>query len=389
MQPSNAYTRAFAEAAGFRPEFFYRADNLVPGDDRRLARRQFALDDVQIRAAHSAGVYANQNFAAPGPRNINLRELKRVGFHTSWSLKQASLHCSSTIHFESSGRLAGIKCLVIGYLRFHLDLTSMRYTQSCTRGWLAPRKLKTFRGVASWLVVIRVLLWALPAGAQNASGLPQITRAVSAGQFVSAAGRRAALLGNKEGQFEAWIYPLKVLRGLHIRFHVDGRILAAEPLARTLITRPESSTFVYSDASFQVRETLFVPVHEPGAIITFEVQTKRPLDIEIAFTPDFQLEWPANLGPSNFAWDSGQHAFIFVAQDHPYAALVSSPTAGAPTYGDDSRDSASQESSFLLGLTQRGSARKIVCIAGSLSGRDDASRIYSRLMRRTNALTIE
>ena len=71
MQPSNAYTRAFAEAAGFRPEFFYRADNLVPGDDRRLARRQFALDDVQIRAAHTARVHGDQEFTGTWPRHVD------------------------------------------------------------------------------------------------------------------------------------------------------------------------------------------------------------------------------------------------------------------------------------------------------------------------------
>jgi GH15 family glucan-1,4-alpha-glucosidase len=249
------------------------------------------------------------------------------------------------------------------------------------------------RSPASLLAFASFFLCAWPAGAQNASGLPQLSRAVSAGQFVSAVGRRAALLGNKEGQFEAWIYPLKILRGLHLRFHVDGRILAAEPLARTVITRPESSTILYSDSSFRVRETFFVPVNEPGAVLTFEVQTERPLEIEVAFTPDFQLEWPAKLGPSDVAWDPVQHASIFVAQNHPYTALVGSPTASDPHIKDESKDdssgSSSQESSFLLGVTQRGTQTKFLCIAASLQGHDDAVKIYDGLIRGQKGLIDE
>jgi GH15 family glucan-1,4-alpha-glucosidase len=255
------------------------------------------------------------------------------------------------------------------------------------------RKRHLTHSLASLLAFACLFLFALPASPENASGLPQLSRTASSGQFVSAVGRRAALLGNKEGRFEAWIYPLKIFRGLHLRFHVDGRILAAEPLARTVITRPESSTIQYSDGSFRVRETFFVPVNEPGAVVTFEVQTERPLEIEVAFTPDFQSEWPAELGPSDIAWDAAQHAIIFVARNHPYAALVGSPTASAPHIKDESKDdssgSSSQESSLLLGKTQRGTQTKFLCIAASLQGRNDAGKIYYGLIRGRKGLTDE
>ena len=96
------------------------------------------------------------------------------------------------------------------------------------------------------------------------------------GGFVSAVGPRAALLGNEDGRFEAWVYPLKIVRDLHVRFHIDGRVVEGEAVARNVITRPESSTIVYSEGAFQVRETLFVPIHEPGATITFEVKPSGP-----------------------------------------------------------------------------------------------------------------
>ncbi len=69
-------------------------------------------------------------------------------------------------------------------------------------------------------------------------------------------GTRAGLFGNEAGQFEAWVYPLKILRDFHLRFHVDGRVIPAEALARTLTVRPESSTILYTGDTFAVRETL-------------------------------------------------------------------------------------------------------------------------------------
>ncbi len=233
------------------------------------------------------------------------------------------------------------------------------------------------------------LLCASPAAAQSASALPEISRSELHGAFVSAVGRRADLLGTDDGKFEAWVYPVKILRDLHLRFHVDGRILPAEPLARTVITRPESTTIVYSDGPFQVRETLFVPVHEPGAIITFDVQTERPLEIEVAFKPDFQLEWPADIGPSYLNWDAEHRAFLFNAQNYAYVALVGSPTARDSKAGKDGDEPGRNESSFLLGVTERGAGKKLVYMAASLKGRDDAEGTYNRLIQTTSSLMVE
>ena len=109
-------------------------------------------------------------------------------------------------------------------------------------------------------------------------------------------GTRAGLFGNEAGKFEAWVYPLKILRDFHLRFQVDGRVIPAETLARTVTTRPESSTILYTGDTFAVRETFFVPVHEAGAIVIIEVETAQPLEVEVVFERDFQLKWPAALG---------------------------------------------------------------------------------------------
>src|SRR6202043_2925998 len=49
-------------------------------------------------------------------------------------------------------------------------------------------------------------------------------------------------------------------------------------LAGTLTVRPESSTILYAGDTFAVRETLFVPVHEEGAVILLDVETEQPFE---------------------------------------------------------------------------------------------------------------
>jgi glycogen debranching enzyme len=205
------------------------------------------------------------------------------------------------------------------------------------------------------------------------------TRAVRPWEFLSAVGMRAGLLGNEAGRMEAWVYPLKIFRDFHLKFHVDGQTLPADSLARTLITRPESSTIVYAGDTFSVRETFFTPVREPGAVILLEVETESPLEIEAAFHRDFQLEWPAALGATYIGWDSGLKAFTLGEEQKKFAAIVGSPTAQNAEEEFQTNYSESQENSFRLGAIAKGNASQVVVIAGSVTGRADAQSTYRRL----------
>ncbi len=178
---------------------------------------------------------------------------------------------------------------------------------------------------------------------------------------------------------EAWVYPLKIFRDFHLKFHVEGRTIAADSLARTLITRPESSTIVYTGDTFSVRETFFVPVREPGAVILLEVETETPLEIEAAFHRDFQLEWPAALGATYIGWDSALKAFALGEEQRKFVAMVGSPTAENAEEEFQTNYSEGQENSFGLGVTARGKETKVILIAGSMTGRADAESEYRRL----------
>ena len=207
----------------------------------------------------------------------------------------------------------------------------------------------------------------------------ELSRAVRPWEFLPVTGMRAGLLGDESGRMEAWVYPLKVLREFHLKFHAEGRTLPAEALARTITVRPEASTILYAGDTFKVRETFFVPVHEQGAVILLDVETEQPFEIEAVFHRDFQLEWPAALGATYLNWEAEQHVFYFGEEQRKFAAFVGSPTATEPQQEYQTNYSEAHESSFRLGATAKGKERKAIVIAGSIEGRAAAEKTYRHL----------
>jgi GH15 family glucan-1,4-alpha-glucosidase len=236
-----------------------------------------------------------------------------------------------------------------------------------------------------------VLLAVLSISAFAEEGNLSLSRPVRPWEFLSAVGTQAGMFGNEAGRFEAWVYPLKILRDFHLVFHVDGRALAADSLARTVSVQPEACSILYVGDTFQVRETFFVPVHEPGAVILIEVETAQPLEVEAVFQRDFQLEWPAALGGTYLNWDPNVHAFVLGEEQKRFVALVGSPTAVLSGEEYATNYSSSSQNSFLLDPTTKGKDTKIVVIAASGNGAKEAEDAYRRLsgtypeLRRTSS----
>ena len=207
----------------------------------------------------------------------------------------------------------------------------------------------------------------------------ELSRPVRSWEFLPVVGQRAGLFGNETGRFEAWVYPLKIFRAFHLTFHIGGRALPAESLARTLTVHPESATVLYAGDSFRVKETLLVPVHEPGAVILLEVETAEPLEVEAGFVGDFALEWPAALGATFENWDAKLRAVAFGEETRKFAALVGSPTADDVHLAYETNYSSSDETSFRLGVTQKGRETKVLVIAASVAGREEAQKTYGHL----------
>ena len=258
----------------------------------------------------------------------------------------------------------------------HITLGTLRHSQK-QFGWI---RLKL---ISACIGAMAIMGMGAPAGWSQQTPEPaprlELSRAVRPWEFLPITGTRAALLGNESGRMEAWVYPLKIFRDFHLRFHTEGRVLMAEALARTVTVRPESASILYAGDTFTVRETFFVPVREQGAVVILDVETEQPLEIEAVFHRDFQLEWPAALGATYLDWAAAQHAFYFGEEMRKFSALVGSPTAAEPHAEFQTNYSESQESSFRLGPTAKGKQRKVIVIAGSVEGRAAAEKTYEHL----------
>jgi glycogen debranching enzyme len=177
------------------------------------------------------------------------------------------------------------------------------------------------------IFLIAVLTSFEAAIAQRPAGSLQVTRDAHPWEFLDAVGQKAAIFGNESGTVEGWVYPLKFFKDLHLVFHADQRVIPAEALARTVITRPESTTIVYASDDFSVRETFFTPVNEPAAMIFVDATTDTALQIEVQLTPDVQLAWPAGIGGAYFNYDEKLGLFRASADGRKLFGIFGAPNS--------------------------------------------------------------
>ncbi len=230
---------------------------------------------------------------------------------------------------------------------------------------------------------VAVLLFLLVTLATASAQVPapvsdlELTRPAHSWEFLDAVGMRAGLFGTQDGRFEAWVYPLKLVRDFRLVFRTaDGREFPAESLARSITARPESITITYSGDEFTVDETWFVPVDVAGAAVQLDVETWTPLQIEARFHRDMQMMWPAELGATRHTWDPALHAFALADDSGRYYGLVGAAEAEAV---HEMQKPASDEDALRLGTIQKGHGTRLVVIAGSVEGRAATEATYRRL----------
>jgi len=193
------------------------------------------------------------------------------------------------------------------------------------------------------LLLFVALLLARPAGAQmpGAVSLPEraelptsglvATGPARVGAQTQTLGPRGAWLGYETGRFEAWIYPLKIVRDLELSFEFRGRSYRGRDLAREVEVRPEWTAITYSHEAFRVRQVLIAPRDEAGLLMLLEVDASFALEIDVEFHIDLQPMWPASLGGQFSWWDESLPGFVLGEGSGRNAALIGSPAATEPT----------------------------------------------------------
>jgi glycogen debranching enzyme len=217
--------------------------------------------------------------------------------------------------------------------------------------------------------------------------------------YVSAIGRRAALIGTETGRFEAWTWPLKLLHGFELAFKTPlyDQPIPDRDVARRVEISPAGATIVYSHSAFTVRERLFAPLDEPALVVVLEVDAVRPLEIIARFRPDLQFAWPAALGGQYVAWDDAERAFVlsesrrrvngFVgcpaatwATNNPSHMLADAPSELHIAVGDQGTVPMPKPGEPAGRLTEVHAAGIPIVMVGAVAPRDTVRGIYRRVL---------
>lgn len=127
------------------------------------------------------------------------------------------------------------------------------------------------------------------------------------------AGECGTFVGQQDGRFEAWIFPVKILSHMQIEARVEGYDVPIDVNAHAaeIEVQPDHTTITYSHIAFTLRETFFATQCAPqdpsksstGAMVVFSLDSIRPTTLTFSFTPDVKPMWPApQFGNANPEW---------------------------------------------------------------------------------------
>ncbi|MFL6576424.1 MAG: MGH1-like glycoside hydrolase domain-containing protein [Povalibacter sp.] len=206
-------------------------------------------------------------------------------------------------------------------------------------------------------------------------------------RFIAVHGRRAAVFGYSENGLEVWTYPVQVTESYNVSFlqqHATTEIEGHNVLRRIEYT-PFAVTRTYVGPDFIVREKLFVPIDAASAVVTYEVDGARPVDIIVRFTPVLNLMWPAGIGGQEAAWSPAISGYLLSEPLHRYTAVVASPDIVA----HDEIPNATRQlgASRQIAFTVRASTDHVaqVAFSGTSSG-EDVAGLANELLRNRIAL---
>jgi glycogen debranching enzyme len=144
-------------------------------------------------------------------------------------------------------------------------------------------------------------------------GQLQLQRHAELEKPFTVAGECGALMGQQDGRFEAWLFPVKILSHMQIQAQVEGYDVPIDVNAHSaeIDVEPDHTTITYSHIAFTLRETFFATQCGPqdpnkastGAMAVFTLDSVRPTTLTFSFTPEVKPMWPASqFGETNAEW---------------------------------------------------------------------------------------
>ncbi len=198
-------------------------------------------------------------------------------------------------------------------------------------------------------------------------------------------GRQFALLAEESGSFEAWAYPLKILRGFNLSFYIgeSTRPILAKDIVHQVEVTPETTILTYTYQSFTVKAVYITPIEEPGAIILLKVDSTVPLAIVCGFLPVLQPMWPAGIGGQFAYWNNDLKAYVISESSGENHGLVGSPAASGLSY-TPAHMLSDKPSEFRIPIPDPQKVRDKfipIYLAGGKGKREAVLEVYKRLQQ--------
>jgi len=152
----------------------------------------------------------------------------------------------------------------------------------------------------------------------------------------SVVGPRGAILGAQDGSFEEWVFPWKILSGVHMTVNMEDYAVPIDVnrQAAEIDLEPDHTTITYSHANFTIRQIMVAPKTGPqnvGAMVLYQVEAIRPMDLTLSFNPVMRRMWPAESpdrpSPEWVRSSGGSGYYILHLNSPEQAAAVAMPGA--------------------------------------------------------------
>ena len=142
-----------------------------------------------------------------------------------------------------------------------------------------------------------------------------LRRPVETEKPFTVAGECGAVMGQQNGSFESWIFPVKLFSHLTLKAHVDGYDVPIDVNrdAAAIEVSPDHTTITYAHIAFTLKETIFATQCSEqdgtGVVVLFQMHSIRPMTLTLSFTPEMKRMWPAPIsGNVDPEWVKVGHA---------------------------------------------------------------------------------
>ena len=185
----------------------------------------------------------------------------------------------------------------------------------------------------AWLFLLSALIPPACAQSNTPDAEPAVTASNPESAFVAAHGRRAVLMGYGGSGLEAWAYPFQLFRNYRVEFLSEGSASGTEASAilSRIEYRPQEIVRIYVGPGYQVREHLFVPLDQPGVVLTYDVTGRQPIEIRVTLLPVLNLMWPGAIGGQDLNWAPALHGYVISELTTAMRAILASPQEIAHT----------------------------------------------------------